>query len=90
MRDLGYIHEENVVYSHGDHIPLHVRNASVVAFWLPDVLDIAFEAMSPEQAKRFFFTQGFMIPLLWRSTWQGAYKHIVGLQSLTSKCRVVT
>ena len=54
MRDLGYSHEEHVVYSHGDHIPLHVRNASVVAFWLPDVLDIAFEAMSPEQAKRLF------------------------------------
>ena len=62
MRALGYIHEEHVVYSHGDHIPLHVRNASVVAFWLPDVLDIAFEAISPEQAKRLFFPKGLCFP----------------------------
>ena len=61
MRDLGYSHEEHVVYSHGDHIPLHVRNASVVAFWLPDVLGIAFEAISPEQARR-FFPKGFCFP----------------------------
>ena len=54
MRDLGHRHEEDVVYSHGDHIPLHVRNASVVAFWLPDVLDVAFEAMSSRQAKGFW------------------------------------
>jgi len=54
MRDLGHSHEEEVVYSHGDHIPLHVRNAAVVAFWLPDVLDVAFEAMSPRQAKHFW------------------------------------
>ena len=54
MRDLGRSHEEHVVYSHGDHIPLKVRNASVVAFWLPDVLDVAFEAMSSKQAKHFW------------------------------------
>ena len=89
MRDLGYSHEEHVVYSHGDHIPLHVRNASVVAFWLPDVLGIAFEAISPEQARR-FFPQGFLLSLLWRSMWQGAYKHIVGLQMLTSQYSIVT
>lgn len=88
VRDPGYIHEEHVVYSHGDHIPLHVRNASVVALWLPDVLDIAFEAMSLEQARR-CFTQSCMLPLLWRSMWQGAYNHLVGLQSLTSLCSIV-
>ena len=54
MRDLGRSHEENVVYSHGDHIPLKVRNASVVAFWLPDVLDVAFDNMSSQQARHFW------------------------------------
>ena len=45
MHDIGHRHEEEVVYYHGDHIPLNVRNASVVAFWLRDVLDVAFEVM---------------------------------------------
>ena len=54
MRDLGHSHEEQVVYSHGDHVPLKVRNASVVAFWLPDVLDVEFDTMSSRQAKHFW------------------------------------
>ena len=51
MHDLGCTHEETVVYSHGDHIPLSVRNAAVVAFWLPDVLDVDFDKMSRSEAK---------------------------------------
>ena len=54
MHELGCTHESAVVYSHGDHIPLSVRNAAVVAFWLPDVLDVAFEKMSSREAKAFW------------------------------------
>ena len=53
MRDLGRSHEDQVVHSHGDHVPLNVRNASVVAFWLPDFLDVELEKMSSRQAKHF-------------------------------------
>ena len=31
-------YEIEVVQSHGDHIPIHVRNDSVVLFWLPEIL----------------------------------------------------
>ena len=54
MHDLGSSHEEHVVYSHGDHIPLKVRNGAVVAFWLPDFLDVALEKMTTRQAKDFW------------------------------------
>ena len=54
IHDLGSSHEEHVVYSHGDHIPLKVRNGAVVAFWLPDFLDVAFEKMTAWQAKDFW------------------------------------
>ena len=40
MRELGRAHESDVIFSHGDHVPLAVRNAAVVAFWLPDFFGI--------------------------------------------------
>ena len=54
MHDLGRSHEEQVVYFHGDHIPLKVRNAAVVAFWLPGFLDVALEKMTTRLAKDFW------------------------------------
>lgn len=30
--------EEQVINSHGDHIPLKVRDAATVLFWIPEVL----------------------------------------------------
>ena len=54
MHELGCSHEDNVVYSHGDHVPLSVRNGAVVAFWLPDVLAVDFAKMSSREAKAFW------------------------------------
>ena len=45
MRDLGRAHEEHVIFSHGDHVPVAVRNAVVVAFWLPDCLGVEIESL---------------------------------------------
>ncbi|MFM7980153.1 MAG: hypothetical protein ACKPKO_12635, partial [Candidatus Fonsibacter sp.] len=49
MRDLGRAHEEHV-FSHGDHVPLAVRNAAVVAFWLLDLLGVEIQSMRRAEA----------------------------------------
>lgn len=54
MRDLGREHEHQVIYSHGDHVPLEVRSAAAVAFWLPDLLDIDQNSMRSSEAKEFW------------------------------------
>ena len=89
MHDLGRSHEDHVVRSHGDHIPLSVRNASVVAFWLPDFLDIEFQKMPSSQAKHFWDSRisAFLDVSKYGA---GACKHIAGLQSSSSKCSIVT
>ena len=54
MRDLGRAHESEVVFSHGDHVPLEVRNAAAVAFWLPDFLGIDTRSMQSREAREFW------------------------------------
>ena len=51
MHALGCTHEQTVVYSHGEHIPLSVRNAAVVAFWLPYLFVVDFDKLSRSEAK---------------------------------------
>ena len=51
MRDLGRAHESDVVFAHGHHVPLEVRNAAVVAFWLPDFLGVDWHSMRSAEAK---------------------------------------
>ena len=54
MRDLGRTHERDVIFSHGDHVPLQVRNAAVVAFWLPDFLGVDTHSMQSREAREFW------------------------------------
>ena len=54
MRDLGRSHEEQVIFSHGDHFPLAVRSASVVAFWMLDFLGIDAHSMRGSEAQEFW------------------------------------
>ena len=54
MRDLGRTHECDVIFSHGDHVPLEVRNAAVVAFWLPDFLGVDKHSMQSREAREFW------------------------------------
>ena len=54
MRDLGRAHEEHVILSHGDHVPLAVRNAAVVAFWLPDLLGVERQSMRRAELRSCF------------------------------------
>ena len=54
IRDLGRAHEEHVIFSHGDHVPMEVRNAAVVAFWLPDFLGIEYQSMRRADALEFW------------------------------------
>ena len=45
---------EHVIFSHGDHVPIEVRNAAVVAFWLPDFLGIEYQSMRRADAQEFW------------------------------------
>ncbi len=38
FRSLAEAFDVDVVHSHGDHVPLEVRSAATVLFWLPDIL----------------------------------------------------
>ncbi|MFM7989358.1 MAG: hypothetical protein ACKPKO_59595, partial [Candidatus Fonsibacter sp.] len=51
MRKLGRAHEEHVIISHGDHVPLAVRNAVAVAFWLLDFLGVEIQIMRRVEAQ---------------------------------------
>ena len=51
MRDLGRAHASKLVVTHGDHVPVEVRNAAVVAFWLPDFLGVDWHSMRSVEAK---------------------------------------
>ena len=39
---------------HGDHVPLAVRNAAVVAFWAPDLLGVESQSMRRAEAQEFW------------------------------------
>ena len=83
MRDLGREHEEHV--SHGDHVPIALRNAAAGAFWLPDCLGVESQITRKAEAQGFWslhvselcVTAGLS---LWPSVWQHTLGH------LTSSC----
>ena len=60
----GYL--EEVVHSHGDHIPLRVRDDSAVLFWLPEILPSRLvrrpSEFSPDQLQRFWQTKLRRLP----------------------------
>ena len=58
FRKLSAGYAEEVIQSHGDHIPIRVRDESVVLFWLPEILPARIvrrpAEFSPEESRRFW------------------------------------
>ena len=58
FRKLSAGYQEEVVQSHGDHVPIRVRDDSVVLFWLPEILPSRLvrrpSECSPEELQRFW------------------------------------
>ena len=43
-----------MLFLHGDHVPLAVRNAAAVAFWLPDFVGVKRQIMRQAEAQEFW------------------------------------
>ena len=59
FRKLGEGFREEVMHSHGDHIPLRVRDDSVALFWLPEILldrRVSNPSEFPQEALRKFWS----------------------------------
>ena len=52
--DHGHAQEESVILTHGGHIPLSVRNADVVAFWVPDFTAVEVDRLINTEANDYW------------------------------------
>ena len=81
MRDLGRAHEEHLfLFLHGDHVPLAVLNAAVVAHWLPDFFR-ALSAKACDELKLRSFGPHVSVSVvsllsMWPSVWQHTLGHM--------------
>ena len=74
-----------MMFFHEDHVPLVVRNAAVVAFWLPAFFGVESQNTRQAEAQEFWsaHVSAFCV-IVGLSMWPSVWQHTLG--HLTSSC----